>query len=60
MKLPNAHLAIVEEAKIRDYLLNAGHRFGVSKARFFSEFGFTLEAWSGLAVAPRSTVQRMK
>ena len=39
------------KAKIRDYLLNAAHRFGASKARFFAEFGFTLEAWQELAVA---------
>jgi hypothetical protein len=51
MKLPNAHLAIVEQAKICDYLLNAEHRFGASKARFFGEFGFTLEAWEELAIA---------
>lgn len=36
MKLPNTHLAIVEQSKICDYLLNSDHRFGASKARFFS------------------------
>jgi Domain of unknown function (DUF6883) len=51
MKLPNAHLAVVEQAKICDYLLNPVHRFGASKARFFLEFGFTLGAWDVLAVA---------
>jgi hypothetical protein len=39
MKLPNAHLAIVEQGKICDYLLNSGHRFGAAKAQFFLEFG---------------------
>jgi hypothetical protein len=34
MKLPNAHLAVVEEAKIRSCLLNPAHRYGASKARF--------------------------
>jgi hypothetical protein len=53
MKLPNAELAVVEQAKICDYLLNASHRFGASKARFFGEFGFTLDAWQALAVALR-------
>lgn len=28
MKLPNANLAIIEEAKVIDYLLNQKHRFG--------------------------------
>jgi hypothetical protein len=51
MKLPNADLALVEQAKLCDYLLNPTHRFGASKARFFAEFGFTLEAWEVLAVA---------
>src|SRR5262249_826845 len=51
MKLPNADAAVVEQAKIREYLLNPAHRFGASKARFFAEFGFTLDAWEDLAVA---------
>jgi hypothetical protein len=51
MRLPNVHLAIIEQAKICDYLLNETHPFGASKARFFREFGFTLEAWEELAIA---------
>jgi hypothetical protein len=51
MKLPHADQAIVEQAKICEYLLNPAHRFGASKARFFAEFGFTLDAWEVLAVA---------
>jgi hypothetical protein len=51
MKLPNEHLAIVEQEKICGYLLNSQHRYGASKARFFMEFGFTLESWQMLADA---------
>ncbi len=51
MKLPNADLAIVEEAKVIDYLLNEKHRFGASKARFFAQFGFRREKWEDLAAA---------
>src|SRR5437870_2684502 len=51
MRLPNADLAIVEQAKVCDYLLNSQHRFGASKARFFAAFGFTLDVWERLAVA---------
>lgn len=51
LKLPNSHLAIVERAKICDYLLNSAHRFGASKARFFQQFGFILDDWEVLAVA---------
>ena len=28
MKLPNAHLAVVEREKVTEYLLNPVHRFG--------------------------------
>ena len=40
MKLPDAQLAFVESEKITGYLLNAAHRYGASKARFFAGFGF--------------------
>lgn len=53
MKLPNAHLAIVEREKIVDYLLNPAHRYGASKARFFAGFGFQTDAWEVLAAALR-------
>ena len=53
MKLPNAHLAIVEIDKIVDYLLDPAHQYGASKARFFSEFGFEKKAWGRLAQALR-------
>ncbi len=49
--LPNAHLAVVEPEKITGYLLNSGHRYGASKARYFASFGFTAEAWEHLAAA---------
>lgn len=53
MKLPHADQAIVEREKVTDYLLNAAHRYGASKARFFLEFGFRLEEWEQLADALR-------
>ena len=36
MKLLNAENAVVEREKIADYLLNVAHRYGASKAVFFS------------------------
>ena len=51
MKLPNAPLAVVEREKVTGYLLNPGHRYGVSKARFFTGFGFRVEDWEALARA---------
>lgn len=58
MKLPNAHLVIVDRGKITEYLLNPGHRFGASKARFFSGFGFRIDAWETLARALSEHAQR--
>jgi uncharacterized protein DUF6883 len=58
MKLPNAHLASVEREKITDYLLNPGHKYGASKARFFVGFGFGLRSWETLAEALREHAQR--
>ena len=43
MRLPNAHLAMVERDKIvQNTLLNTEHFYGASKARFFNQFGFNL------------------
>ena len=53
MKLPNAEGAVVEREKVADYLLNPAHRYGASKARFFSEFGFQVTRWELLADALR-------
>ena len=51
MKLPNLDRLIIEREKIADYLLNPTHRYGASKARFFSELGFQRENWEMLAGA---------
>ncbi len=51
MRLPNPDRATVEEDKIIEYLLNPQHRFGASKAQFFTQFGFRAEEWRVLAKA---------
>jgi len=51
VKLPNADQALVEREKVVEYLLNPGHRYGASKARFFGAFGFRDEEWETLAGA---------
>ena len=44
MKLPNAELAVVDIAKLRDYCLNPTHPEGKHKARVFrSALGFTAD-----------------
>jgi uncharacterized protein DUF6883 len=45
MKLPNAAKAIVDERKVREYLLSPSHTVGRFKARFFGSIGFPPEAW---------------
>jgi hypothetical protein len=51
VKLPNREKAIVPEAKITLYLLNAQHPKGRGKARFFMQFGFSVAQWKQLADA---------
>lgn len=58
MKLPNAERAMVEPAKVRDYLLSVAHPVGRFKAAFFLALGYTQEDWErlqkdlcGLAIA---------
>jgi len=58
VKLPNPDKLVVEREKIADYLLNPGHRYGASKARFFAEFGFRIEQWEQLAEALREHGRR--
>ncbi|MDA8257082.1 MAG: hypothetical protein M0Z99_15885 [Betaproteobacteria bacterium] len=51
MKLPNSHCATVAREKIVDYLLNARHIRGKSKATFFGMFGFSVASWTALQEA---------
>jgi len=54
MKLPNAHLAIVDREKIVDYLLNPAHPDNGGKAKFFLGLGFTVQQWQIFAGAVRT------
>ena len=49
MKLPNGDRAVVDEGKLRDYLLSRSHPVGRFKADFFFRLGFQAEAWAALA-----------
>jgi hypothetical protein len=48
MKLPRGESAIVEDAKVRDYLLSPDHPIGRFKARVFSAVGYRHENWQRL------------
>lgn len=51
MKLPNSANAIVDERKVREYLLSQSHPVGRFKAKFFTGLGFGAENWEVLAAA---------
>ena len=51
MKLPGLENAVVPQAKITNYLLSFTHPDGCSKARFFTQFGFSAQAWEVMAQA---------
>lgn len=48
MRLPNADLAVVDDAKVRDYLLSPTHPVGRFKSAFFVALGFTPDRWQAL------------
>ncbi len=53
MKLPNAHLALIEREKITEYLLNPAHPDNGGKAAFFQAQGFRCDEWQTLAESLR-------
>jgi hypothetical protein len=48
VKIPGAERAILDAAKVRDYLLSPEHRVGSAKARFFAQLGFDHRNWTVL------------
>ena len=48
MSLSSADRAVVDPAKIRDYLLAAAHPVGRFKARFFVALGYASDRWERL------------
>ena len=48
MKLPNVDRAVIEPAKLQDYLLSPVHSVGRFKAPFFAALGYNQEAWRQL------------
>ena len=53
MRLPNADRAVVERAKIAEYLLNPEHPDNGGKAAFFVALEFSRSDWDTLANALR-------
>ena len=48
MRLPNAERAVIDERKVREYLLSRTHPIGRFKASFFARAGFTSGDWQHL------------
>jgi len=46
VSLPDADRAVVEDAKVRDYLLSPTHPVGRFKSVFFAALGFSADHWS--------------
>jgi hypothetical protein len=49
VRIPGIERAVVDAAKIRDYLLSASHPVGRFKSRFFVRLGYTPDLWETLA-----------
>ena len=45
MQIPGADQFVIDEAKMRNYLLSPEHRVGSSKAKFFAHLGFEQQDW---------------
>lgn len=58
MRLPHADRAVVDERKVRDYLLSRSHPIGRFKASFFARAGFEAENWRDLASQLRELAMR--
>ena len=48
MRIPGAERAVLDVAKVRDYLLSLEHPVGRAKAQFFEQLGFSRANWSAL------------
>ncbi|MEE9162591.1 MAG: hypothetical protein V3U35_06420, partial [Candidatus Neomarinimicrobiota bacterium] len=47
-RLPNPDRAVIDAAKLRDYLLSTAHPVGRFKAHFFASLGYSAENWEQL------------
>ncbi|MFT5465845.1 MAG: hypothetical protein ACI8UO_000941 [Verrucomicrobiales bacterium] len=53
LKLPNGEIAEIPDEKLTSYLLNRDHADGAPKAKFFAQFGFTIDQPGELAESLR-------
>jgi hypothetical protein len=48
VSLPNVDIVVVEDSKVRDYLLSPTHPVGRFKSVFFFALGFSPDRWEAL------------
>ena len=58
MKLPNTERAVIDERKVREYLLSKAHPIGRFKAAFLARAGFEAGNWAELTSALRNLARR--
>ena len=58
MKLPNTERAVIDERKVREYLLSKSHPIGRFKAAFLARAGFEAGNWAELTSALRNLARR--
>jgi len=56
LHLPNSNRAVIDSAKLRDYLLSSSHPVGRFKARFFASLGYSAENWEQLEADIRELI----
>ncbi len=56
MQLPNPERAVIDSAKLRDYLLSTSHSVGRFKARFFESLGYSTENWEQMEADIRDLI----
>jgi len=54
MKLPNAQMAVIDQAKLVDYLLNVDHLYGGPKAGLLRSLGYAVDEWRQLELDIRT------
>ena len=56
MRLPNSDRAVIDTAKLRDYLLSTSHPVGRFKARLFESLGYSADNWERLETDIRAII----
>jgi len=56
LQFPNSDRAVIDSAKLRDYLLSTSHPVGRFKARFFESLGYSTENWEQMEADIRDLI----